>query len=93
MRAEKVECTLSDCRVVGDHTEYHTVDLVFAYAPTVVRYTSRGEVTIEFDPPVDCERRYDPELEVSYLYCAPALSRTRIEFDRDGTPYLVEEEE
>lgn len=92
MRTEKVDCTLSDCKVVGERTEYHSIDYIFAFAPTVVRYFSDGRVIIDFDPPVDCEHRIDYDEHVHYLYCAPALSDVRLEFDKDGNPYLVEED-
>ena len=90
MRADSVRCNGGQCVVEGEGTLHATVDYVFAYTPTVVRYTADGTLYARFDPPVECERRDDFEQGVSYLYCAPQLLPTRIEF-YDGEPYLVEE--
>lgn len=76
--------------VYGDKTLYANVDYVFAYTPTFVRYAPPDVVDLEYDPAVECERRDDFESGVSYLYCAPALLPTRIEF-RSGEAFLVEE--
>lgn len=90
VRAERVRCEGNRCVAIGDRTLHATVDYVFAYTPVFVRYSSPDVVDMEFDPPVDCERRDDFESGVSYLYCAPTLLPTRLEF-RNGEAYLVEE--
>jgi len=84
-----VPCEGRRCIVRGEGTIYATIDYVFAYTPTFVRFAPPDVIDYEFDPPIDCERRDDYDHNISYLYCAPALLPTKIEAE-GGDVYLVE---
>ena len=73
----------------GEFSASADVDYVFAYTPTAVRYGADGSLLAQFDPPVECDTFMDYETNVRYIYCAPAISRVRLDWST-GEPYLVE---